>query len=233
MSYGILPVAQLRWPPEGAPTQFPDSYLDYAYDAAGETNNGDDPITEVAVSSKPSGAGETVPDRIAVQGDAITVWMDGGFAGRVYDVKITITLLSGRVFTKIIRFPIDPSLATWPLTDPFSDDFGTPITWQLGINMVSVATALTATGNSQGTAALLLGLTNVFTTVPSGTGATLSNLLPLEGLRVTNAGANDLLVYPPVGAQINSYSVNEPVTIGPNQSVVFSAQFPATQWYAQ
>lgn len=78
-----------------------------------------------------------------------------------------------------------------------------------------IATGLTATGTTQGTALPVGALNNFFTTVASGTGAVLTppNGVFALGLQVGifNNGANAINLYPNLGAQIDSNAVNTPV----------------------
>ena len=102
-----------------------------------------------------------------------------------------------------------------------------------------VATGLTATGASQGTALAIYANHNVFSTVAASTGA----LLPLpagvpvvginvgDSLRVSNHGANALTVYPGVGGQIGTASANTGVSVGVNKTAEF-VLISATQWSA-
>jgi len=64
----------------------------------------------------------------------------------------------------------------------------------------TVANALTATGSTQAGALPLPADLNRFTTVAAGTGALLPPMNPGDELEVINAGANALLVYPPLGS---------------------------------
>jgi hypothetical protein len=122
----------LRWPRSG-PLQQPDSYLDYTYSADGETMCGADPLVSVSVSVSPSGAGETAASAISVNGSTITVWMNGGVAGRWYLVRIEMTTQAGRKFSVLIGFPIDRSLALNPLPTPPDSGFGAALTWPTSI----------------------------------------------------------------------------------------------------
>jgi len=75
----------------------------------------------------------------------------------------------------------------------------------------SVGTAadqLTAAGTVQGNAAPLGADNNRFTTVGAGTGCILPAMNPGDSINVFNAGANALLIYPPVGAKINALGTN-------------------------
>lgn len=74
----------------------------------------------------------------------------------------------------------------------------------------SLATA-TATGTNQATAFTLATRQTVFTTVAAGTGAILSNNIQEE--IIVSAGANPLLLYPPVGSTINSDGTNTALSV--------------------
>lgn len=71
-----------------------------------------------------------------------------------------------------------------------------------------VATGLTATGNSQGTALSLGATINFVSTAAASTGVLLPNGSAGDRVTVYNGGANSLTVYPPAGAQINNLSAN-------------------------
>ena len=62
-------------------------------------------------------------------GDLVTAWMQGGVAGRVYLVVLSIATESGQLFQIPIRMPIDPALAVYPLPDPPTTDFGPAVSW--------------------------------------------------------------------------------------------------------
>jgi hypothetical protein len=72
----------------------------------------------------------------------------------------------------------------------------------------TVAGALVATGATQATALPLGADNNAFATVGAGTGAILPPMNPGDDVTVYNGGANALLIYPPVGAQIKGLGVN-------------------------
>lgn len=86
---------------------------------------------------------------------------------------------------------------------------------------------LTATGSNQGTAFLVSGATNAFTTVGSGTGGILPtsfNSIPASAgltIDIINAGAHPLLVYPPAFQSIEGGSPNVPMSIYMNSSARF------------
>jgi hypothetical protein len=67
-----------------------------------------------------------------------------------------------------------------------------------------VAMGLVATGTNLATAFLLQAKTNIFTTVPVGSGASLNPTFGMGTCRVVNPTLNDLLIYPPDSAQIGS-----------------------------
>ena len=92
-----------------------------------------------------------------------------------------------------------------------------------------IASGLTATGTTQGTALAISADINSFGTVASGTGAKLFAAMPGDSQIVYNGGANALTVYPPTGARINGVAVNGGVALGTN---TFCEYFcvSATQW---
>lgn len=96
----------------------------------------------------------------------------------------------------------------------------------------SVALAQTATGTNQGTAFALTTDWTEFTTVAAGTGAILTISAPGRQQVIANYGANDLLVYPASGGQINNLGTNAAYTLGALSSGAFR-QFSATQVYTQ
>lgn len=80
----------------------------------------------------------------------------------------------------------------------------------------TVSNGLTAAGSTQGTATVLtLEDNHVFTTVAAGTGAVFqSNQYAAgDGVRVSNYGANALLLYPASGGTISNGSANTPISI--------------------
>jgi len=95
----------------------------------------------------------------------------------------------------------------------------------------AIITGLTATGSIQANAFALVGNGNhEFTTVASGTGAILpSPALPSE-IAIYNAGANALLVYPPVGGTINGGTVNASVSLAAAAAITYWAS-SGLNWY--
>lgn len=87
----------------------------------------------------------------------------------------------------------------------FPTDYGDPIP---GIH------GLVAAGTGQADATLVPKKINVFVTVPAGAGAVLpTSFQPGAHITILNRSANDLLVYPSFGDQIESYRINTPVTV--------------------
>lgn len=72
----------------------------------------------------------------------------------------------------------------------------------------TIANTLTAAGTVQGNAVALTADLNRFTTVAAGTGAIAPAMNPSDSIQIFNAGANALLVYPPVGGTINALALN-------------------------
>ena len=84
--------------------------------------------------------------------------------------------------------------------------------------------SLTAAGTNQGTATVLTSMCNVITTVAASSGV----ILPtpsFTGLRtvVNNKGANELSIYPAVGATIDNGAPNAAIFLLPNASITFES----------
>lgn len=95
----------------------------------------------------------------------------------------------------------------------------------------SVASALTATGTTQGTGYAINAGAVVFGTVASGAGATLPSCEISDEVYVYNGGANSLTVYPDTSSQINAVAVNGGVQC-PTATMMFFKRITATRWIA-
>jgi hypothetical protein len=94
-----------------------------------------------------------------------------------------------------------------------------------------VLSGLTAIGTSQGTGFPLANdADHQFTTVGSGTGATLPSARLPSRVAIWNGGASTLTIYPPSGGKINDGSVNASTTLGAGSGVSFFASDLGT-WY--
>ena len=94
----------------------------------------------------------------------------------------------------------------------------------------SVETNISAAGTDQASATSITKEINVVSSVSAGQGVILPNIVPGMAITITNTNANSLLVYPSLGAQINSLGTN----IGFTQNTATTLQFIApttTQWY--
>jgi expansin (peptidoglycan-binding protein) len=93
-----------------------------------------------------------------------------------------------------------------------------------------VATALTAAGTTQATALALGPLdVNMIGTCAAGAGVILLTGAPGDKTTVYNGGANACLVYPPVGAKVNSLTTNAGVTLATNTAILMTC-VSGTQW---
>ena len=93
-----------------------------------------------------------------------------------------------------------------------------------------VATSVSATGTTQGTATALTSTVNYVGTVGASSGVILfSTATAGDSQVVYNGGANPVRVYPPVGARINGLSTNAAAIISINTAVEFHC-ISATQW---
>lgn len=86
------------------------------------------------------------------------------------------------------------------------------------VSALSIAGSVAASGTNQGTATTLSSVTNIVTTVASGTGVILTSGIPAK---IMNRGANALSVYPPSGGQIESLATNAAYLIQPGQDAEF------------
>ncbi len=103
-----------------------------------------------------------------------------------------------------------------------------------GSSRRSVGTNLSAAGTAQGSAAALTSDFNEIATVASGAN---SVLLPDPGvggeIAIRNAQSSvALLVFPPVGQSIDIGLVNNPFSMGGNNTKIFR-KMSATKWYSQ
>lgn len=86
----------------------------------------------------------------------------------------------------------------------------------------SVLTGAVGAGTTQATALVLANSTTVFATVAAGSGAILPPRSDLgDEIFVANLGANALLVYPTVGAAIQTGAVNAGFSVAAGKSAKF------------
>jgi hypothetical protein len=106
-----------------------------------------------------------------------------------------------------------------------------------GILSQSLATNLTGTGSTQGTATPLTANFNIATTVAAGAGFILplishsgNPIQPGTSIKLLNRGANILSLYPPAGSQFESLGTNNPigVAVGGSTTVTFAG---SAQWW--
>lgn len=96
----------------------------------------------------------------------------------------------------------------------------------------TVAAALTATGTTQATALPLGADNNNFTTVAAGSGCILPAMNPGDDITVYNGGANALLIYPPVGAQIKGLGANTGYSLATATPLCYVVCISPTQYVA-
>ena len=94
----------------------------------------------------------------------------------------------------------------------------------------AVATGLTGAGTTLATALALNADTNVFSTVGSGSGASLPSCEIGDSCEVYNGGANSLTVYPDATAnQINALTAGNGFLLGAN-TMCYARKISATRW---
>lgn len=116
-----------------------------------------------------------------------------------------------------------------PVTDAFLQSKGAAADPVFTPVIPTVDTALVATGASQATALVLTKNWNEIATVAAATGVLLPGLGTGIESKVFNNGANALLVYPPVGGQIDTLGADTPYPLPLAKSQTFS-QTAALQW---
>ena len=99
--------------------------------------------------------------------------------------------------------------------------------------LLSVATGLIGVGTNQATALPLPAYTNVISSVPTGTGFILPGGIGSGTIIVQDYDqTHDAPIYPPVGAQIGTQSVNTPFIVGrAGGRISFSTNASLSQWY--
>lgn len=96
----------------------------------------------------------------------------------------------------------------------------------------TVANNLVATGTTQATALPLPADCNDFATVAAGSGCILPQMNPGDDIMVYNGGANALLIYPPLGAQIKGLGTNTGYSVAVATPLAFVQCITPTQYVA-
>ena len=100
---------------------------------------------------------------------------------------------------------------------------------QINHGASDVRTGLSAAGSTQATALPLPGDGNIFSTVAASQGAILLDRDIGDVIWVVNGGASALLVYPPVGGQINALAANAGFSLATGRAAKF-VRISATRW---
>jgi hypothetical protein len=90
--------------------------------------------------------------------------------------------------------------------------------------------SVTATGSTQATAANIFGDIVVITTAAASTGVIIggASFQAGDGCIVHNLGANAVLVYPPLGGQINALAVNAGFSVAAGKQALIWARTGTT-----
>lgn len=113
--------------PNWWPAKPQDSSLDYALDITATIDPAEDHIVQVAASVAPSGAGEMVLSGLAIDGDTLLLTTSQGAAGRVYDVKLVVTMANARVYTFFVNQGVPPGLPGNPIPLAPTPGYSTPL----------------------------------------------------------------------------------------------------------
>ena len=92
--------------------------------------------------------------------------------------------------------------------------------------------SLSAAGTTQATATALTATNNYISTVAGSSGVRLPNASHRDSIRIYNAGANPLTIYPPVGSRIYPASTNTGITLG-NPGLIELYKWSDTIWVGQ
>jgi hypothetical protein len=132
-----------------------------------------------------------------------------------------------------------------PMTTPINGAAGQYVSVMLGaISIAFAPQASTAAGGltlfgvfvgvgtNQASATPITAVTAIITSAPSGTGFVLPPLAAGAGLSIKNQDpTNYATIYPNLGAEINSFGVNNPISIAPGVALSFILT-ASNQWYA-
>ncbi len=109
-----VPVRTLAIPTWSA--KDPADVLDYQFDIAPAlTGNDGDAIATLDVSISPSNPGDLSLATAAADGSRAVLWLQGGQAGTVYTVTLTIGTQAGRLLSRSVLLPV-LALAAAPVT---------------------------------------------------------------------------------------------------------------------
>lgn len=115
--------------------------LDYSLELADEVEPGDQ-IAQVLAAIAPTGAGELVIDgnpggeQVYVSlGNVIVLWLSDGVAGRTYEVRLLVYMVSGRIFDIYIELPMSRIRQVYPQPDPPNPGYSAWTVW--GADMFS------------------------------------------------------------------------------------------------
>ncbi|MDT7951702.1 MAG: hypothetical protein RQ966_09375, partial [Acetobacteraceae bacterium] len=92
----------LRWPPKD-----PADILDYQFDIAPAlAGNDGDSIQTIDVLISPANQGDLSLASSAADGTRAVLWLQGGVAGKTYNVTVMIGTETGRVISRSISLPV-------------------------------------------------------------------------------------------------------------------------------
>ena len=188
-------------------TQSPDDRLPALFSFAGQLGAGET-IVPGSVSFL-SGAAALVAEDPAIAGSDVGAWISGGAPNTVYALACLAQTSGGRLLVVEARIFIGPV----GLDDPFAPEapasMATPF-----VLAPRLVTGIVAAVGDQTTATALTGEWNIVTTVPGGGGVRLDHTQwPYQRVFNRCGTGQALLVYPDVGADVETLDVNEPISI--------------------
>jgi len=218
-----------RWPAKD-----PGDVLDYSVDlSAWLADAAGDSFATITVTPEATTPGDLAILMLSANNNSglITCWLGYGIEYDDYTMDITVLTVGGRT----LDFSISLFIQSGPEI-PLPANPPVPMSWSsgavvVGPTLTEVVDNIQAAGNSQSTATVLTGVTNIITGGSSGGGVDLPAIIT-GTIRVLNRWpGNALLVYPPPGAQvIETLAPAAPMAIAANSGADFSLAMGSTTW---
>jgi hypothetical protein len=117
-----IPLAPSWWPPKRQGAS-----LDYSLDISAAVDPAQDFIFFAQASVAPSGLGELALSDLQMSELTLTLTTTGGQPGRIYTIKLDVTMGDGRVYEFLVYQGTPPGLRGFPTPPPPTPGFSTPI----------------------------------------------------------------------------------------------------------
>ena len=189
------------------PTQSPDDRLPALFSFAGQLGAGEG-LVPGSISLLSASAAVVLEDPL-IAGSGVAAWLSGGAPNTVYALACLAQTSGGRILAVEAQIFIGPV----GLDDPFAQEAPASMSTPIAITP-RLVTGIVATLGGQAAATALTGVFNIVTTVPAGGGVRLDYALsPYQRVFNRCGTGQALLVYPDIGADVESLAANQPVSI--------------------